>query len=42
MSLEFVEMNSLPVVLVNCDNQKAMGNENDIERGFKNQKNLIT
>ena len=42
MSLEFVEMNSLPVVVVNCHNQKAMGKEKGIERGLKNQKNMIT
>ena len=27
MPLEFIDLNSPPVVAVNCDNQKAMGKE---------------
>ena len=27
MPLEFIDLNSLPVVAVNCDNRKAMGKE---------------
>ena len=27
MPLEFIYLNSLPVVAVNCDNRKAMGKE---------------
>ena len=34
MPLEFIDLNSPPVVAVNCDNGKFFG-KNDTERGLK-------
>ena len=40
MPLEFIKLNSPPVVAVNCDNRKAMGKEKwhgvSLERSTKN------
>ena len=40
MPLEFTELNSSPVVTVNCDNRKAMGkeqwNRSRLEKSTKN------
>ena len=39
MSLEFIDLNSLPVIAVNCDNRKAMGKkmvQNEFEKSTQN------
>ena len=37
MSLEFIDLNSQPVVVVNCETtEKLWGNKNGLERSTKN------
>ena len=42
MPLEFIDLNSPPVVAVNCDNRKTMGRKNGTERVLKDQQKIIT
>ena len=35
MPLEFIYLNSLPIVAVNCDNRKAMGKEKSHKTKFE-------
>ena len=37
MPLEFIDLNSLLVAAVNCDNRKARGKKNGANRSLKNQ-----
>ena len=41
MSLEFIDLNSLPVFPVNCDNQKVMGKKKMVHKETWNIKKLI-
>ena len=36
-----LELNSPPIVAINCDNRKAMG-KNGTKQGLKNQQKMIT
>ena len=42
MPLEFINLNFPPVVAVNCDNGKAMGEKNGTGRVLKDQQKIIT
>ena len=42
MPLEFINLNSPPVVAVNSDNGKAMGEKNGTGRVLKDQQKIIT
>ena len=41
MPLEFIYLNSPPVVAVNCDNRKAMGKEKWHKAKFENPQKII-
>ena len=41
MPLEFIDLNFSPVVAVNCDYRKVMGEKNGTKVGLKNKKMII-